>query len=88
MQSSSPTIRTYRVGVRGFDFDHVLVMARSRGRARYLCALAYADADWGSVTDGLRHVVSCRIDNKINAALIYPQRGPEGLARAQGGPTR
>lgn len=54
--------RTWRVGVRGFDFEHVHVRARTRSQARMIVALAFKDAGWGSVMDGLRHTTTVRLD--------------------------
>ncbi len=79
--------RTYRLEVRGFDFKHVLVRAKSRGRARYLCAEAFVDAGLGAWREGFRCIVSTKLDPTaddlpILVTLREPKRH-DGLCRSR-----
>lgn len=56
-------VRTYRVGVKGFPFDHVFVRAKSRGRARTICARAFSEAGYGTIGDGYKQITSTRLDD-------------------------
>ncbi|MCH9637803.1 MAG: hypothetical protein K0U16_07665 [Gammaproteobacteria bacterium] len=78
------TVRTYRVEVRGFDFKYVWVRSETRGRARAICAKQFVEAGWGTMKEGLEHVVSARIDDEADVELIYHRRGPEGVCRLRG----
>lgn len=81
-------LRVYRVSVRDFDFEHVHVRARSHARAKYLCAMSYHEAGWGSVGDGLKTISGCRLDTEADVVPINHRR-PEGLCRRResGDPT-
>lgn len=71
--------RNYRIVVDGLPFSHVHVRARSRGRARYLCARSFRDAGLGSVMEGLQIIRSCTLDSSVDELeLVYPC-GTEGL---------
>lgn len=73
-------VRTYRVAVRGFDFEAVFARASSRERARYLVARSYADAGHGSVRDGLGCITGCRLaPEESDRRLVVPELGPEGV---------
>lgn len=72
-------VRTYRLRIRGFDFD-VIVRASSRARARTICAQGFSGAGYGSTADGYRIITSCRLDtSEDERPLVVPELGPEGL---------
>lgn len=81
---ASPEVRGYAVWVRGFASEPICVhvRARSRGRARYLCALAYSHAGYGSIGDGLRSITCTRLDASMDdRALVRGDVNGEGLVR-------
>lgn len=74
--------RTYYVAIRNFDgLDGALIRARSRGRARYLCAAGFHEAGYGTMKEGFQHIGSCRLAPDADEwPLVYPGRG-EGFLR-------
>jgi hypothetical protein len=71
--------RDYAVRVRGFDFDVVHVRARSRARAKFICAWSFHDAGWGSVGDGFKHIEGCRLVDLPPAFRLVTRSRDEGL---------
>jgi Holliday junction resolvase RusA-like endonuclease len=53
-------LHVYRVDVKGFDFDHVLVRAVSPVAARAVSAREQSDAGFGTFVDGLNSIVRVR----------------------------
>jgi hypothetical protein len=84
-QFERPEPRDFAVWVHGFDFDRVLVRARTRGRARYICARAYCEAGYGSIGDGFRHIFAVRLACVAPSARVIGVRD-EGLLSDEGRP--
>jgi hypothetical protein len=83
--SGEPEPRNFAVWVTGFDFDVVHVRAHTRGRATFICARAFADAGFGSVADGFRHIRRARLVELPECfRLVGTARDGEGLLYAEG----
>jgi hypothetical protein len=72
--------RGYRAEIRGFDFDHVFVRARSNSSARLLVARGFEEAGFGNVCGGFRHIVSVKLDARADTMPLCCE-GDEGLCK-------
>ena len=81
------TVRTYRIGIQGFPFDHVFVRAKSPARARTICARAFSYAGYGTMIEGYKTLTSTRLDGTL-VVLELPYSPEEtradGMGRSEG----
>ncbi len=67
--------RSFRVTIRGFDFEHVYARALNHAAAKYIVAATFADAGWGTVGEGLTLITSCRLSPEAEACRVVGRFG-------------